>query len=403
MTPPSPWILLLMVTCSSSVVQSIEVAKEAVIANNPTPEENAFDDDFLYDFGRIAPRVSAVLSIIGSYIIIREVLVDHRLKRGKGITRMLLAIGFSDVIFSLGWLFLTHLWGDAENITTCNIQGFLVQFGLMASPLFNISLGFFFFLIVRYNWSDDRLRKLEPWIHACIWTFALAASILPIPLELYNAYDSTCWILTSATKPGRGENAPTYALAFTIFPVLTCVILSTVIMGMIYCHVRETEKRSRRYAGEFTTSTQTANRLEAVSRSRIVATQGMFYSGAFVLTYTLHAIVFLIEFYKNGESSRSMYYLSLFARLMLPLQGLFNCLVFVRNREMKTPEGRLFKRLLCDYCCCCYKAEIFRRLICCCKFPTSLFRDRRQHAKVDHPVHERESDVEREVRQEEVD
>jgi hypothetical protein len=100
MTPPSPWILLLMVTCSS-VVQSIEVAKEAVIANNPTPEENAFDDDFLYDFGRIAPRVSAVLSIIGSYIIIREVLVDHRLKRGKGITRMLLAIGFSDVIFSL--------------------------------------------------------------------------------------------------------------------------------------------------------------------------------------------------------------------------------------------------------------------------------------------------------------
>jgi hypothetical protein len=313
----------------------------------------------------ICPQLAAAISVIGSYIIIREVLKDHRLKRGEAVPRVLLAMSFADVIFSLGWFLgswpcpseITYLWGNVGNIATCNFQGFLIQFGLMASPLFNISLAFFFLLMVRYNWSDNRLRKLEPWIHGSIWTFALAASIFPIPLELYNTGFTTCWFESGYEDCGegvpctRGEDAWIYAVAFTVFPVLTCVMLSAVIMGMIYCYVHETEKKSRRYAGSQTatevtpesSSSQTANHREAISRSRIVATQGMFYCGGFLLTYTLHSINTLV-FYTTDLANYWFYF---FSNLLLPLQGLFNAMVFVRNREMKTPEGKFFKRLVC--------------------------------------------------------
>ena len=217
----------------------------------------------------ILPQVAAIISMIGSYIVIREVLVDHRQRRGKAIPRILLEMCIADLIFSSGWFLATwpspsdveNLWHNVGNIATCNFQGFLLQFGLTASPLFNIFLATFYLLMVRYNWTDARLQKLEWWVHGGVWIFSLACSIFPIFLGLYNNAWTVCWFesVPAGCKDSyrygdeatcvRGDNAWIYAVAFTVFPVLICVFLSFVIMGMIYSFVRKTEKRMSRYAG----------------------------------------------------------------------------------------------------------------------------------------------------------
>ena len=55
----------------------------------------------------LLPKPMAFLSMVGSYISIREVLVDHKLKRGKAIPRTLLALSVSDIVFSFGWFLTT--------------------------------------------------------------------------------------------------------------------------------------------------------------------------------------------------------------------------------------------------------------------------------------------------------
>jgi len=40
----------------------------------------------------ICPQVASVISIIGSYVVMREVLLDHKEKKGKAIPRILFAL-----------------------------------------------------------------------------------------------------------------------------------------------------------------------------------------------------------------------------------------------------------------------------------------------------------------------
>jgi len=215
----------------------------------------------------ICPQVASVISIIGSFVVMREVLIDHKEKKGKAIPRILFALCIADLVFSSGWILATwpspkeldYLWFNIGNQATCDFQAFLLNFGLLASPLFNISLAFFCLLMVRYKWSDERLRTIEPWVHGGIWTFSLVCAIFPIYLGIYNNAWTVCWFESSPAgckdsfRYGdeatceRGDNAWLYAVAFTVFPVMTCVVLSFVIMGMLYCFVRRTESRTRKY------------------------------------------------------------------------------------------------------------------------------------------------------------
>lgn len=424
----------------------------------------------------ILPQIAAIISMIGSYIVIREVLVDHRQRRGKAIPRILLEMCIADLLFSSGWFLATwpspsdveNLWHNVGNIATCNFQGFLLQFGLTASPLFNIFLATFYLLMVRYNWTDARLQKLEWWVHGGVWIFSLACSIFPIFLGLYNNAWTVCWFesVPAGCKDSyrygdeatcvRGDNAWIYAVAFTVFPVLICVFLSFVIMGMIYSFVRKTEKRMSRYAGSQSrlnamtsklskqassilsssrhgkqsfrhfepsmtpgtsvpptgtismresvvqtqlespvrlsyhhagtsmdsersitsnlpmptvgsdadhhvestgaerpslrragTSMESATSSQrsfgnSTSRSQVVARQGIFYTLSFVVTYALHCFCTLVFF----TTRKYWYWLHLSMYFFLALQGFFNALVFTRGRHMKTPEGRIFQKLV---------------------------------------------------------
>jgi hypothetical protein len=89
----------------------------------------------------LAPKVTGFLSMVGSFWIIVEVLMDD-LKRTNVYHRLLLGLSSSDFIFSI--FMFASTWpipSDTPDIAwaignerTCKVQGFVLQFGI-ASPV----------------------------------------------------------------------------------------------------------------------------------------------------------------------------------------------------------------------------------------------------------------------------
>jgi hypothetical protein len=162
----------------------------------------------------LVPKFAAALSLFGSSMILYELYLDWRQgnARDGATSRILVSMSVSDIIFSLGWFLttwpapsdLTYIVFNVGNRATCVFQGFLIQLGYVASPLFNVTLALFFLLRIRYRWTDFRLRQMEPWIQGSIWVFSFACAIYPIPLGLYNNGWEVCWLEFVSIWRGRG-------------------------------------------------------------------------------------------------------------------------------------------------------------------------------------------------------
>lgn len=306
------------------------------------------------------------------------------------VTRVIMGANISDIVFSTGLAMSTfvapehldYIMFNQGNTWTCTLQGFLIQFGLVASPLFAFVLSLFYLLIIKYRWTDARLHRLEPWVHGVIWVFTLAVSVFPIKLQLYNNAHDICWLESypegckdswtygDESTCTRGDNAWIYALTVSIFPTWVCLTGTMIIMFFIYRAVRGIENKQIRYVGSLhlgrlsrwnrrndsrglgsvdsseeqapprdveTMPQRTINR----SRSRAVALQAFWYIMAFVILWTIAKLIWFIKHEWN-----ELFYVVAY-NIMLPLQGFFNALVFSRNREMRTHEGRLFRRIFC--------------------------------------------------------
>ena len=75
--------------------------------------------------------------------------------------------------------------GAIGNDTTCTISGFTAFSCLMASSVFNVSLAICYLLIVKYEYSDERLCKLESYFLT-----------IPILVSLSQACHMVCTIRT---------------------------------------------------------------------------------------------------------------------------------------------------------------------------------------------------------------
>lgn len=142
----------------------------------------------------IVPKFSASLSIMGSSCIIAECLWRDQRKLGRVYHRLLLTMSIYDVIES-AWNFCST-WPiprgtegvafAAGNVTTCTIQGFILEFGL-AIPILNMCLSIYYLLVIKYSWSENKIRKrAEPWFHGVSLSVALSFAIAGIPMKLYS-------------------------------------------------------------------------------------------------------------------------------------------------------------------------------------------------------------------------
>lgn len=213
----------------------------------------------------IAPKVTGLLSALGSSWIVVEVL-SQETKRHNVYNRILCAMSFVDALSSV-WFFAST-WPIPEgtegvafakgNGNVCVAQGFFLQLG-MTSPYYNFSLALYYMLVVKYNVSEETLRrKFEPFVHVLCVLFGLGPAIAGVSLDLYNAANLWCWIapfppdcLDSYTHGDqnsnsciRGDNAWIFRWAFYFVPLWAIIILVTIIMASVYLSVRKKEKEA---------------------------------------------------------------------------------------------------------------------------------------------------------------
>lgn len=260
----------------------------------------------------IIPRVFAMLSMLSSLYIVVS-LIGTKQSREKTKTfwffRMLLGLSCFDVVSSFGYFLMdwpmpseypglegiNHQFADlmgedfmwfyscynlyyheywypyaSGTIATCTIQGFLIQVGLIGSMLFTAWLSVGFVLMVKYNWREQKLMKLQ-WV-LVIFTCLLAfGSAIFLAVEEYFNPVSTgfCWIGEfgrDVALPGvpyeeigerfrnnfkrGGQHLEIYQLVFAQLWVGLVLIIIIISLTMVFFHVRSTEARNRRYGSQ---------------------------------------------------------------------------------------------------------------------------------------------------------
>lgn len=332
----------------------------------------------------IAPKITAFLSIFGTCYVIRNVLISKR-KRRLVYHRILLCISGIDLIIGI-CMFLstwpipssTGIYGAVGTTQTCTAQGFFLQFSIMA-PLYNAALSLYYLLMIRYNWTEERMHRLRLPVHGTILFFGLGTSIAGLFLTLYNPATLWCWqnhypvgcIESLQSNDGmtttcqRGDNAlSVYRWAFFYAPLWCAIAFATVAMILVFWKVHTLEIKSDRFRstryslehGVVATSTPCGGGAflqRPGERARKVARQALCYVGAFYLTWIWSTLTRILQ----SAVGKTYFSLVLLTAIFLPFQGFLNFLVYVRPRleryREQHPDWSIWNALrevLCHVC-----------------------------------------------------
>jgi hypothetical protein len=147
----------------------------------------------------IIPKIMGFLSFSGSLYIIQDVIRNPK-KRESAYYKILLGMSLMDMTHSFFGPFLGtwsmpkgyHLYAIGT-ITTCDIAGFLQQLGSCGTPLYNCSLATFYLLLLKYNWTNTKIARVEKYFHIVPWNVCLLNSITALSLKAFGPNISSCW------------------------------------------------------------------------------------------------------------------------------------------------------------------------------------------------------------------
>ncbi len=152
------------------------------------PEFRSLDHDDRADMetiytsleGILVSTISAFISCAASILVISLIIrsekglsgsVYHRIMFGMSIADLLQSLPMAlttlpmptDMIYRNGYQYQGLIIG---NNTSCNVQGYLIYLGAMASIVYNASLSVYYLCSLKYNMSDeDFKRRIEPSLH----------------------------------------------------------------------------------------------------------------------------------------------------------------------------------------------------------------------------------------------
>lgn len=294
----------------------------------------------------IVPKVTSVLSLIGSSIILSDVVAVYRGKRGQErLTpryRILAGMSSCDLLSSLGW-FLTS-WPIPSDFpyskwnvgtqATCTFQGILIQWSI-GTCFYSGSLAVYYFLVIRQGWSDERISKCaEPMMHFLCLGFTFGSVVAAIALTLYNPARWGCTIIESPIgcsqsyqkqdggyPCARGDNAYIYAYVIYYVPIWSTFIVLTTCLFLIYIKIKRQEQATLEYRPSH-------------SHAKAFAFQAIMYIGAFFMSWSVVTSAAL--FYLLTEK---IFFWHVFVGVVLaPSQGFFNIIVY------KLPEYQRYRR-----------------------------------------------------------
>mmetsp|Transcript_492 Transcript_492/g.808 ORF Transcript_492/g.808 Transcript_492/m.808 type:complete len:542 (-) Transcript_492:113-1738(-) len=241
----------------------------------------------------IIPKCTSVLSMAGSLWIVLEVLSDKE-KQKLVYHRLLFGFSTMDLISSVG-LFLTtwpmprgteDVIGAVGTIATCEMQGFLVQLGIVL-PIYNAMLSFYYVLVIQYNVSETRVQKrYEAFFHGIPIVFGVSTAIAALCLNMYNEANLWCWIAAhpdgclhtkeldnnndnddnnsssvpppTTTTCERGDGAFMWRWGAYYAPIWLCFFIVLGCLLMVWRGVRRQEIKTERFQRHRSTFTVTA-------------------------------------------------------------------------------------------------------------------------------------------------
>jgi uncharacterized membrane protein len=216
----------------------------------------------------LCPKFTAMASVVGSSLIIRDViLLKENMPDGLSTRHRLLAgMSVCDIISSSAW-FLTSwpvpkdmpfgLW-NVGNQHTCSAQGFFVQLAI-GTVMYNACLALYYLLVIRYGWKNKYIAKnVEPWMHFVAVGFALSTGVASLALDIFNpigfgygcsitAPPPLCLQISENRSPTdciHGDHANIYLIAFWIGPACCIIVFLVVSLFLVYWKIRTVESGS---------------------------------------------------------------------------------------------------------------------------------------------------------------
>jgi hypothetical protein len=153
----------------------------------------------------VIPKITSILSLLGSGWIMVEILTDNsepRPKRRHPYHRLLFAMSAYDVLesawnFASTWAIPRGTEGVAWALgttATCSAQGFFLTLSV-AVPIYNAMLSLYYVLVINYQCSDTTLEKrVEPAMHAVAGVWAFFTALYSASTGLLNNANLWCWI-----------------------------------------------------------------------------------------------------------------------------------------------------------------------------------------------------------------
>lgn len=279
----------------------------------------------------LLPKFTGFLSLMGSAFIFQDIVFHKNFYRVYH--RLVLGLSCADIVASIVNILST--WPIPEGskgvflasgtTQTCTAQGFFNELGNLCTPLYNLSLCAYYVLVIRGGWTENEIKsRVEPIMHIVPIATAFLIAILGIPFTLYNNSGWLCWI---ATYPGgchkdgtctRGEHANIFR--WVHYAIIWSAILSvTAGMTSIYLKARNQEKQ------------QAGGDAPRGSKSKNVVIQAWLFVGALYVTWFFTTItrIYGVVMGKNN------FVLLVLMAIFFPLQGFFNCLVYLRPRYLR--------------------------------------------------------------------
>jgi len=248
------------------------------------------------------PRIGSLLSILGSSILIYSVLSDRQ-KRKKVTGELLVTLSAFDIIGSLGYVFTTlptpatdYIEGGKGNSASCTAQGFFIQLGTI-SMFLNVSIAFYYVLIIQFSWREHRLRKSRIYYLLYIVPVIVGSILAFAGIPFYS--NAILWC---------NNSQPYWPETFVGIAIVTATALMLSVCFFVY----KSEKASSRYS---------VNNRENISLTRKVFGQSLAFLAAFYLTWPAY-LALQIMLAKGKAFSNYGFYL--FAGTAVTLQGFWN-------------------------------------------------------------------------------
>mmetsp|Transcript_19656 Transcript_19656/g.41435 ORF Transcript_19656/g.41435 Transcript_19656/m.41435 type:complete len:359 (+) Transcript_19656:42-1118(+) len=292
----------------------------------------------------IAPKPFAILSIIGSILIIKSIYTKRR--NLEVFHRILLGLSTWDIMMSCAVFMGTWpipkgspgIFMASGTDATCSAQGFFIQMSV-GTALYNAMLSVYYVLVINLGWKEYQVKRVEPILHLVPAGFSFASAVAVAAMDQYANSILWCFI-TPANN----------SLRMGVFygPIWAALATATISMVAICgSHILQ-ERKTRKYMAssrvsrqesmvsqpESSGSAQRRRSSTTQSSSQKVVSQAVFYVLSFYLTWIFPSWTRVSQMV---HGSTPFFSIALFT-IFCPCQGLFNCMVYFRPRVIKYRE-----------------------------------------------------------------